>query len=107
MGGFFGVLVAGLEDRFTAVVLTVTGAWPGDVSTDDRFGRFGHTLNFAPRVSAPVLMVNATGDGRESGTELFNAMPDPKEQIWHESDHYLPPRQYNEDIIGWLHDRLD
>lgn len=101
------MLVAGLEDRFTAVVFTVTGAWPDEISTDDGFGRFGHTLNFAPRVSAPVFMVNATGDGRESGEELFGAMPDPKEQVWYESDHYLPPRQHNEDIVAWLHRRLD
>jgi dienelactone hydrolase len=107
MGGYFGVLVAGLEDRLATVVLTVTGAWPEDIATDDHFGRFAHTLNFAPRVSAPILLVNATGDGKELGEELLNAMPDPKKQIWYESDHYLPPRQYSEDIVSWLHERLD
>ncbi|MBT4503012.1 MAG: alpha/beta fold hydrolase [Gemmatimonadetes bacterium] len=107
MGGYFGVFVAGLEDRFATVVLTVTGAWPEDLSTDDQFGRFGHTLNFAPRVNAPILMANATGDGRTLGEELFNAMPNPKKQVWYESDHYLPPREYNEDVVGWLHEHLD
>ncbi|NKB72216.1 MAG: alpha/beta fold hydrolase [Candidatus Latescibacteria bacterium] len=107
MGGYFGVIVAGLEPRFAAVVLTVTGAWPDEQGTDDPFGRFGHTLNFAPRLSAPLLLVNATGDGRESGEELYNAMPDPKRQIWYESNHYLPPREYNEDILAWLHEKLD
>lgn len=106
MGGYFGVLVAGLEDRFTTVVLTVTGAWPS-AATDHALSQFGHTLNFAPRVNAPILMVNATGDGRESGEELFNAMPEPKRQIWYESSHYLPPREYNEDILAWLHTHLD
>lgn len=107
MGGFFGVLVAGLEDRFKAVVLTVTGAWPGDLSTDDPAARFGHTLNFAPRISAPVLMVNATGDGREVPEELFRAVPEPREIIWFESNHYLAPREYNEEIRAWLHQHLD
>ena len=106
MGGYFGTLVAGLESRFTTVVLTVTGAWPG-VATDHAFARFSHTLNFAPRVSAPILMVNATGDGRELGEELYNAMPEPKQQIWYESEHYLPPREYSEDILNWFHEHLD
>ncbi|MEW6751866.1 MAG: alpha/beta fold hydrolase [Candidatus Latescibacterota bacterium] len=106
MGGYFGTLVAGLETRFAAVVLTVTGAWPLEVSTDDPVGRFAHTLNFAPRISAPVLMVNATGDGREGGEQLFRAMPEPRRQIWYESEHYLPPRQYCDDILAWLGERL-
>ena len=106
MGGYFGTFVAGLESRFTTVVLTVTGAWPR-AATDDASARFIHTLNFAPRVSAPILMVNATGDGRASGEELYNAMPEPKRQIWYESEHYLPPREYNEDILNWLHEHLD
>ena len=106
MGGYFGTLVAGLESRFTTVVLTVTGAWPGK-ATDDASARFSHTLNFAPRVSAPILMVNATGDGRAFGEELYNAMPEPKQQIWYESEHYLPPREYSEDILNWFHKHLD
>ena len=107
MGGYFGTMVAGLEDRFATVVLTVTGAWPPEAATDGGVNRFGHTLNFAPRVSAPILMVNATGDGRELPEELFRAMPEPRKQVWYESDHYLPPRQYNEDIVAWLHEYLD
>lgn len=106
MGGYYGALVAGLEDRFATIVLTVTGAWP-EGATDDRFLKYGHTLNFAPRVSAPILMANATGDGRELGEELYNAMPEPRKQVWYESHHYLPPREYNEDILAWLHQHLD
>ena len=106
MGGYFGTFVAGLESRFTTVVLTVTGT-SSVGATDDALHRFRHILNFAPRVSAPVLMVNATGDGRPFGEELYNAMPEPKQQIWYESEHYLPPREYNEDILNWLHEHLD
>ncbi|MBN1347308.1 MAG: alpha/beta fold hydrolase [Phycisphaerae bacterium] len=106
MGGYHGTLVAGLEDRFRAVALTVVGAWP-EGATDDRFLRFGHTLNFAPRISAPVLMVNATGDGREGGEELFRVMPEPKQQIWYEHGHYMPPREFSKDIVSWLHKHLD
>ncbi|MFH1568721.1 MAG: alpha/beta fold hydrolase [Gemmatimonadota bacterium] len=74
MGGHIGCLVAGLEDRFAAVVLTVVGAW----------------------VEGP------TGDGRGPGEELFRAMPARRQQIWYESSHYLPPRQYSTDIMVWL-----
>ena len=71
LGGHIGCLVTGLDDRFAAVVLTVIGAWvEGD--TDDPVSRYVNMLNFAPRTSAPVLMVNATGDGREPGEELYN-----------------------------------
>ena len=101
MGGYYGTLVGGLDERFAAVVLTVALSWP-DEATDDPLRRYMHILNFAPRISAPVLMVNATGDGRESGEELFSVMPEPRKQIWHESDHYLPPRDYNADIMAWL-----
>ena len=106
MGGYYGTLVAGLESRLTTVVLTVPGTGAGR-APDDALARFSHILNFAPRVSAPILMVNATGDGRASGEELYNAMPEPKQQIWYESEHYLPPREYNEDILNWFHKHLD
>ncbi len=106
MGGYYGTLVAGLEDRLAAVVLTVTGALP-KAATDDRFLKFGHTLNFAPRIRTPVLMVNAGSDSRASGKELFKAMPEPKKQIWYEHEHYLPPRKFNQDILRWLHKQLD
>ena len=74
MGGIFGTAIAGLEDRFAAVVLTVTRTWPG--STNDPFLRYYHTLNFAPRISAPVLMVNELQTTEERITlakELYDA----------------------------------
>ncbi|NKB72434.1 MAG: alpha/beta fold hydrolase [Candidatus Latescibacteria bacterium] len=107
MGGLAGVLVAGLEQRLAAVVLTVTGAFPGPMGTDHPLGKFIHTLNFAPRITAPALMVNATEDRRALGEELFNALPEPKKQIWYEGGHYLAPREYNEDILAWLHEQLN
>jgi pimeloyl-ACP methyl ester carboxylesterase len=107
LGGYYGAILSGVEDRMMAVVLTVTSAWPEGEATDDPAVQFGHTLNFAPRISAPTLMVNAAGDGREEGEELFNVVPEPKQQIWHESNHYLPPSEYNEDILAWLGERFN
>ncbi len=105
LGGWIGCLVGGLDDRFRAVGLTVIGAWV-DGDCDDPHKRWVNMLNFAPRISAPTLMVNATGDGREPGEELFAAMPDPKQQIWIESSHYLPPREHNAEILAWLSKQL-
>ena len=105
LGGWYGMLVAGLDDRLTAVVLTVTGTWLGE-DTHTSFWRYAHTLNFAPRIQAPVLMVNATGDGRDQGEALFAVVQTEKEQIWYESEHYLPPREYSSDIMAWLHTHL-
>ena len=101
LGGWIGCLVAGLESRFAAIVLTVVGAWV-EGPTDDPQTRWINMLNFAPRFSAPALMVNATGDRRALDEELFAAMPEPKQQVWVESSHYLPPRQNNADILAWL-----
>lgn len=105
LGGHIGSLVAGLDNRFAVVVLTVVGAWVRE-ATDDARTRSVNMLNFAPRISAPVLMVNATGDSRELDEELFAAMPDPKQQIWIESTHYLPPRENSSDILAWLAENL-
>lgn len=106
MGGILGVLVSGLDTRLATAVFTVSGAWPREAATDDPLIRYTHTLNFAPRISTSVLMVNATGDGREPGEELFKAMPEPKKHVWYESDHYLPPKKYNSDIMAWLDQHL-
>ena len=105
LGGWIGCLVGGLDERFAAVVLTVIGAWV-DGDTDDPRSCWVNMLNFVPHFSAPTLMVNATGDGREPGEELFAAMPDPKQQIWIESSHYLPPREHNAEILTWLGEHL-
>lgn len=107
MGGFFGTTVAGLEKRFAGVVLTVARPWPADTATDEPVLRAVHNLNFAPRISAPVLMVNAEREGRALGEELFAPMPEPKQQIWYDSSHYLPPRQYCDDILDWLGERFE
>lgn len=107
LGGWFGVLVAGLEPRLAGLVLTVSSAQPGGAPTDDPLARFYHTLNFAPRVRAPVLMVNSEADGRPQGEELFEALPNPKRQIWYDhTEHYLPPRDFSSDILDWLHGLL-
>ena len=61
-----------------------------------------YTSTHGERMAAPVFMMHATGDGRAPGQELFRARPEPERQMWIESDHYLPPREHNANILAWL-----
>jgi len=102
-GAYFGTLVSGLDKRLGAVVLTVGDSWDDD--PQDSIIRYNHPLNFASRISAPVVMVNASKDRfvkRQKVEELFNAINSSKKHIWYDSDHYLPPKEYNKEILEWL-----
>ena len=103
-GAWFGTLVAGLEERFSAIVLTVGGS-PSFLEPHDPIIRYTHSLNFASRISAPVLMANATKEEpgrRKDAEELFNAIKSPKQIVWYDSEHYLPPKKYNKEIFEWF-----
>lgn len=109
MGGMIGIRVAGLEKRFATVVLIVMGSEEGG-GTDDKFWGFSHPLNFAPRISAPVLMVNATHDqyfSRQSSEDVFAQLPDnPKQQIWQECEHVILVEDQKKIILPWLENYL-
>ena len=107
MGGFIGIRTAGLENRLAALVLIVMAS--GGHDPLDPFWRSTHPLNFAPRVSAPVLMVNATEDqyfSKESTEEIYAALPQPKEIIWRESEHVILVPDQQKTILPWLDQRL-
>ena len=93
LGGYLGVLTTSVEDRLAAAVFTVTS---GNAMTDI----------FAPHISISVLMVNATADGKDAGERLFNSLAGPKEIVWYESDHYLPPHTSNEEVRDFLSRRF-
>ena len=70
---------------------------------------FANSLNFAPRVSAPVLMVNATEDEYATKTaveELYAVLPQPKELIWHQSGHLILMPAQQRIILPWLEKHL-
>ena len=103
LGGLNICLTAGLESRLAAVVLVVAG--PSFSSTDHPFYRLWHTLNFAPHIGAPVLLVNATHDryySVESVEELYAAIPEPKRLVWHEGEHGIPVEDQEREIMPWL-----
>ena len=102
MGGSNSVKAAGLEDRLACLILEITGPWGGPDTHDPR-RRHAHNLNFAPRVSAPVLMVYSEHDGIERGQELFDALPEPKHIEWHGiDDHVILLEDMRHQVLDWL-----
>lgn len=101
MGGLVTCLAAGIESRLAGVVMVVTGAWGG--ATDDPFWGPLHPLNFAPRISAPSLMVYSKHDGVELGQELYDHLPEPRAIIWHDiNDHVILVEDQKPGILAWL-----
>jgi dienelactone hydrolase len=108
LGAYNACLTAGLEDRLAAAVLIVLGCWPAG-STTDPVLQVGHTMNFAPRISCPVLMVSATDDvgaTREEAQAVFAAFPTAKQIVWHESEHVILVEDQRPEINHWLEKTL-
>ncbi len=106
-GGWIGAMVAGLDHRLKAVVLTVVAEPRG--TTADPSSRYQHTLNFVPHIEAPVLIVGASRDKPSRVTfdhQLYAALPGPKHEIWFDTEHYIPPKQNNREILLWLDSNL-
>jgi esterase/lipase len=85
------------------VVLTVTQESNG--STDDPSRSYRHTLNFVPRIAAPVLLVNATQDKpvrSQLANEMTNLLRVPHRQVWYESGHYIAPKTGNKEVLEWF-----
>jgi len=105
MGGLSSCRVAGLEDRLAAVVLVVAGAWEAAVAPDHPRVWRRHPLNFAPRITAPTLMVNATQDEytqRDEAEALHDALRVSKRLAWHKSEHSIPVEDQKKDVLKWL-----
>jgi len=106
-GSWIGSMVAGLDHRFAAVVLTVTQECNG--STDEPNLRYRHTLNFVPRIAAPTLLVNATQDKpvrSELAREIMALLRVPKRQVWYETGHYIAPKTGNREVLEWFNTYL-
>jgi dienelactone hydrolase len=102
-GGWIGAMVAGLDPRLKAVVLTVVAEPRG--STTDPLTRYQHTLNFAPHIKMQILIVGALRDKPARvafDRRLYAILPGPKQEIWFDSEHYIPPKQNNNEILAWL-----
>jgi hypothetical protein len=58
-----------------------------------------------PRITAPVLLVNATQDKparSELAKEIMGLLRVPKRQVWYETGHYIPPKTGNKEALEWF-----
>jgi dienelactone hydrolase len=102
-GAWLGTLVSGLDKRLSAAVLVVTAHSPGDPR--DPMLAFRHALNFAPRITCPILMVSGLRDKAQRvdfARELYRHLACEKREIWLDLPHHIPPRDNSGEILAWL-----
>jgi dipeptidyl aminopeptidase/acylaminoacyl peptidase len=102
-GAYYGSVIAGLDDRLKAVVLTV--GWASQDNPKDLYSRCFNNMNFVPRITAPVMMINASEDtiiGHQAAEELFSVIKSPKRMVWYPTGHYIPPKNGNKEILEWF-----
>ena len=103
MGAGMGALLPAVETRFKAVVLISPGFWlQKRLPESDPF-------NFAPRVKAPVLMVNGRYDFLFpvglSQDPLFRLLGPPTEQkrrVMYNVGHDIPRAEESRESLDWL-----
>lgn len=102
-GGWLGAILSGLEKRLQAIALIVTAVSDGDPRDSDIM--FKHSVNYAPRITAPLLMETALHDKParvEYSKILFPLITARKSHIWLDRPHYVPPRECNTEVIEWF-----
>jgi serine/threonine protein kinase/formylglycine-generating enzyme required for sulfatase activity/cephalosporin-C deacetylase-like acetyl esterase len=103
MGAAMGALLPAVEDRLKVLVLIAPGFYLNKrlPETDQ--------INFAPRVKAPVLMLNGRFDFvfpvGSSQEPMFRLLGTPKEEIHrviYETGHDIPRDQMIKETLDWL-----
>ena len=114
MGSFMGAILGGVDDRIGAFALCVGGdpiiTFVPQVPETLRVQIFTicpslYVDHIAPR---PLLMLNGKGDRtvvETASKRLYDAARDPKEQIWYESGHILPPAALDKCVI-WMGEKI-
>jgi dienelactone hydrolase len=103
-GGVIANLNLALEDRFKAAVLNVGGMFAHGTPRPEV-----DYLNFAPRVTVPVLMLNGRFDlallydSEVQPMYDFLGTPDEhKNLIVYETDHWIDRREVTKETLAWL-----
>ena len=101
-GGFMGGIMPAVEKRFKAVVLNVGGMEMNKALPES------DQLNYLPRVTQPVLMLNGKHDMffpvETSQKPMFNFLGTPKENkkmIIYESGHLVPRTDFVKEALLW------
>jgi dienelactone hydrolase len=102
-GGTLGAIMTALEKRFKAAVFASGGC------NNEKVLPEADPMNFAPRVSLPVLMINGRYDFMvpvdTCQEPLFNALGAPsqdKQHVLFDSGHSLPQLQAMKESLDWL-----
>jgi dienelactone hydrolase len=102
-GGYLGGLMPAIEPRFKAVVLLVAGL------TFQQGQPEVEPINFLPRITIPVLMLNGQYDHyfpvETSQRPMFRLLGTPaekKRQVISEGGHFVPRAQLVKETLDWL-----
>jgi len=108
LGGWIGSILAAVEPRIKAVVLSVPAT--EFVTEQTPAGRVINSSNFFPRYKdLSLLMVIAKKDiplRNARAKELYDLAPVPKKMVEYDESHFLDPQKYNTDILEWLNKNL-
>ncbi|MBW7996467.1 MAG: alpha/beta fold hydrolase [Candidatus Glassbacteria bacterium] len=107
LGGWIGSILSAVEPRIKTTVLTVPGTEFVNKQTPP--ARVLNASNFFPRISSPLLLVLAKRDDEYRNARakaLFDSVPTRKKLVEYDEGHYLPPQEYNSDILQWLEENL-
>ena len=106
-GGFMGGIMPAIEKRIKAVVLNVGGMCMTRALPE------ADQLNFLPRVTQPVLMLNGKHDMyfpvETSQKPMFEFLGTPaanKKMILYESGHLVPRTDFVKETLDWFDDYL-
>jgi class 3 adenylate cyclase/dienelactone hydrolase len=101
-GGFMGGIMPAVEKRFKAVVLNVGGMEMEKALPE------ADQINFLPRITQPILMVNGKHDMffpvETSQKPMFEFIGTPKEdkkRIVYESGHLVPRTDFVKETLNW------
>jgi dienelactone hydrolase len=103
LGANVAPMVLSVERRFTTAVL-----WSGGLPATARPAEID-PINFAPRVTLPLLMLNGRDDftfppatSQEPMFRLFGTPPDQKRRAMYEGGHVFPFSRLIKDTLDWL-----
>lgn len=108
LGGWIGSILSAVEPRIKVSVLSVPAT--EFIMEQTPPGQVINSSNFFPHYSdLSLLMILAKKDitlRNDRAKELFKLAPVQKKLVEYDEGHYLDPQKYNEEILGWLNEKL-
>lgn len=102
-GGFMGGIIPAVEKRIRAVVLNVGGMEMEKALPE------ADQINYLPRVTQPVLMLNGSYDmyfpvesSQKPMFRLLGTPPDQKKMLVYPSGHLVPSTEFIKETLSWF-----